>query len=246
MGPNANTGEYPPWHVQLPSLLCPSDGTRPVNQGDTNYAINWGDNGAGVRRGNRDRARGVAVQGQYLGVQDMRDGSSNTLLFSEVGRDGRDSKAFQGGILRRVTALTFDDATGYGNPSACLDAAADPNNPGRYPAATTNDNLINHGENWAHGDGHQTGFTTIIAPNGPSCSSNEEVWVDVILTPGSYHSGGVQAVMADGSVQFINDTIDTVTPNRASEANVVGGKSPYGVWGALGTRAGGEAVDDGF
>ncbi|MDR2706205.1 MAG: DUF1559 domain-containing protein [Planctomycetaceae bacterium] len=58
-------------------------------------------------------------------------------------------------------------------------------------------------------------------------------WVDTFAN----HSGGVNAGMLDGSVRFISDTIDC---NGASSGQVTSGKSPYGVWGALGTPAGGE------
>ncbi len=44
----------------------------------------------------------------------------------------------------------------------------------------------------------------------------------------SEHSGGAQMLLVDGSVQFFSETIDDVT------------------WSALGTRAGGEVVDDAF
>ncbi|QDT15469.1 H-X9-DG-CTERM domain-containing protein [Alienimonas californiensis] len=66
------------------------------------------------------------------------------------------------------------------------------------------------------------------------------------MSAGSYHTGGAQFVMADGSVTFLSETIDTgsgagkglTSPPKTS------GKSPYGTWGALGTRDGGETVDD--
>ena len=47
--------------------------------------------------------------------------------------------------------------------------------------------------------------------------------------------------MADGSVRFVSNNIDT---GNLGVATTLGGKSPYGVWGALGTRNGGETVGD--
>jgi prepilin-type processing-associated H-X9-DG protein len=44
------------------------------------------------------------------------------------------------------------------------------------------------------------------------------------LSASSYHAGGVNALMGDGSVRFIKDTISGVT------------------WRALGTIAGGEVI----
>jgi hypothetical protein len=51
--------------------------------------------------------------------------------------------------------------------------------------------------------------------------------------------GGVHGVMADGAVRFFSDSIDC--GSRVSELlTVTAGISPYGVWGALGSRASGE------
>lgn len=54
--------------------------------------------------------------------------------------------------------------------------------------------------------------------------------------------------MCDGSVRFVNETVDAgdqsisadqVATNKARPQDC-GGKSPYGVWGALGAKSGGE------
>ena len=59
-----------------------------------------------------------------------------------------------------------------------------------------------------------------------------------ILPPTSLHTGGVNAARADGSVTFYSDTIDSGNLTRRAIDSV--GASPYGVWGALGTKSGGE------
>jgi prepilin-type processing-associated H-X9-DG protein len=58
------------------------------------------------------------------------------------------------------------------------------------------------------------------------------------MPPDSYHPGGVNALFGDGSVRFINDTIDA---GNANSAYVTSGQSPFGVWGAMGSRSGGES-----
>ena len=46
--------------------------------------------------------------------------------------------------------------------------------------------------------------------------------------------------MADGSVRFISQSIDAGNPTLA-EVSAVGGRSPYGVWGSMGSgRRGGQ------
>jgi prepilin-type processing-associated H-X9-DG protein len=64
----------------------------------------------------------------------------------------------------------------------------------------------------------------------------------MMVSASSEHTGGVNVGLADGSVQFVSDTIssgtltDTTTP-------VSSGTSPFGVWGAMGSINGGESVN---
>ena len=242
--PNGSSRGYVPFLTQIPTLLCPSDGA-PGNGGhaDTNYVANVGDNASGVlERINwrREVSRGMWIAGAWLGVEDARDGTVNTILFSEQGRDDG-SRNWTGHVLRDVPLqiVTGDgNNDGFADPSTCVTAATDPLNPGFYPAG----GISYRGGNWVDWGGRDTLFTTILPPNGPSCAHDGSPWNDVILSPASYHPGIVQAVMADGSVRSINETINAETAGRASEANVISGQSPYGVWGALGTRAGGETI----
>ncbi|MBR6387675.1 MAG: DUF1559 domain-containing protein, partial [Thermoguttaceae bacterium] len=55
----------------------------------------------------------------------------------------------------------------------------------------------------------------------------------------SNHSGGVNVGMLDGSVRFVSETIDCGNLNAYQ---VTAGKSPYGVWGAMGSPQGGETT----
>ncbi|MBQ3822503.1 MAG: DUF1559 domain-containing protein, partial [Thermoguttaceae bacterium] len=102
-----------------------------------------------------------------------------------------------------------------------------------------------------------TGFQTILPPNSPSArnysSGNGQAgWGYGICSAQSNHSGGVNAAMVDGSVRFISDTIDcgdmdadvngsAYATMSASHGKEFAGKSPFGVWGALGTIDGGES-----
>ena len=241
MGPYPNQGDYPPFRRQMAVLLCPSDGTEAVGVADTNYGMNWGDYAPGVRDGNRAKARGMFIRsgnfrGNNLAIRDCKDGSTNTILFAEIGRDDG-TNSFQGRAIRNVSALTYNENTGYADKSACVTAAEDPQNPGRYVIPPSSADNVPRGGAWSINDAHHSGFTTILPPNGPSCSADQRIWQNSLVSAGSYHSGGVQGVMADGSVQFFSDTINS-GPANAGGNNI--GKSNHGVWGALGTRAGGE------
>ena len=57
----------------------------------------------------------------------------------------------------------------------------------------------------------------------------------------SYHTGGAQALLADGSVRYISENIDT---GNLAVSTTLGGRSPYGIWGALGTKSGGETIGE--
>lgn len=94
---------------------------------------------------------------------------------------------------------------------------------------------------WFLGD---IGETLMIATEPPNYykktpSSNLAAWFS---SASSAHPGGVNALMADGSVRFIKETIDS-TPLDRSHAFVRG--VPVGVWQRLATRNGGEIFDDG-
>ncbi|MFH5806522.1 DUF1559 domain-containing protein [Alienimonas sp. DA493] len=234
---------YLPMRKVISTYLCPSD-NAPLNPGwaaKTNYGLCAGDNsdGAGEFDGNRATNRGMFVIGRYFSVEAARDGTVNTLLFAEMGRYDN-SANWQSRCMTNVSSLTLPNNTsGFDNPSACLQEASDPNNPGKYPASAS---LNDRGGNFWDGGGlHASGFNTILSPNGPSCSHDGSPWNDSIMSAGSYHTGIVQAVMVDGSVRSISETINSKTQGM-SEAAVTRGRSPYGVWGALGTRDGGETI----
>ena len=94
---------------------------------------------------------------------------------------------------------------------------------------------------WVDGKVHETGFTTVFPPNTLVAYPSGGVTYDVdfvtateaslgdtyaAVTSRSYHTGGVNALLMDGSVHFVSNGI-----------------AP-GTWRNLGTRAGGEVVGD--
>ncbi|QDT14557.1 DUF1559 domain-containing protein [Alienimonas californiensis] len=253
MGPEPGNRNYGPWQTQNSVFLCPSDPAGPANTGgpedvmaDTNYAFNAGDNAAGgygaveVEGGGRPAARGAFVFREWIALDDFADGTATTLLFAEIGR-GDGGRSYQGYALRNAGAakppLEYDDERGVLNPSACLAAAGNVSEPQTYPTAAA---LHARGSRWNDAGGVYTGFNAILPPNGPSCLLTNDPRSPGLLSAGSFHTGGVQVGMVDGSVTFISETIDAGDPGAAG---VTDGESPYGVWGALSTRAGGDTVD---
>ena len=90
----------------------------------------------------------------------------------------------------------------------------------------------------------EQGFNTVLPPNSPTlwrCAEPcklEPRYLVCLFVP----SGGVVLAMADGGVRFINNNIDVGDDLTKKiewwETRV----SPYGVWGAMGSKAGGEVV----
>ena len=135
------------------------------------------------------------------------------------------------------------------NPGICLAQARPKISGGKY--TTPLEVRGQTGGLWMEGMPMSGAFFTILGPNKPSCSAvaatgtgrNQNEWGGIILNANSFHTGGVQVVLGDGSVRFVSDSVDT---GNVSGASSRGGSSPYGVWGALGTRAGGEVVNGEF
>jgi hypothetical protein len=87
------------------------------------------------------------------------------------------------------------------------------------------------------------GDTTLYAPNAPNNDGDNSTaansWVRnrrVMNSTSSWHPGGVNALFGYGSVHFANETIETGSGTKI----VLSVESPFGVWGALGSIAGGD------
>jgi hypothetical protein len=104
------------------------------------------------------------------------------------------------------------------------------------------------GARWADAYMVYTGFHTILPPNHVNVAGSGKQTEHQLCAATSYHTGGVQIGLGDGSVTFVSDTINCmingystlVTNGTLSYGN--SGQSHYGIWGALGTRNGGESA----
>lgn len=184
------------------------------------------------------RARGPFMHNVALGLKDITDGLSTTIAIAETLVSTFGPNLSGQGYSVYGQWPTNDLAVGIrgdsNSPSGCW---------ARWNGAgfKTGRDLISpqrvNGHDWRSLDPNTLAINTIMPPNGPTCT--EEI-AGGIYTSKSRHNNGVSVVMLDGSVKFISANIDTGA-RVAEKTTVAAGESPYGVWGALGTRASGEA-----
>ena len=227
-------------------MACPSDptGREPSHTRSNMKTTYCGCMGDTIYRMAYDRtndrgffAGGVRSASKNNSMSSLIDGTSNTIAISErVSAPTLSSNSMKGFYIR----LTATDADA--KKDSCL-ASQSTSEPGFYNTSLgTTTNIV--GYLFQEGRSGNVYFNTVIAPNGPSCGYLDTVG---IFTVTSNHRGGVNAALADGSVRFISDTIDTGSSTYdgstdASDPHTKQGPSPFGVWGALGSINGGEST----
>ena len=242
-GPVPWWGAFLPNHAQPPMLLCPSDGgggkftnTAAPWNGNTNYNFCNGDypddTGSGWNGG--VNPRGIFGTKTFYGVQDILDGTSNTLAMSEqVISTGSNVGSIHGDYVNTQDWRSFAS-----NPQAQCGVYKGPGTT-ISPTASNYPRHLFRGNIWSWANQTCVGFQTVLPPNSIGCTNYDGDWGNNhILPPDSYHPGGVNGLMADASVRFFSETIDTGNTQLPS---VRSGPSPYGVWGALGSKSGGES-----
>jgi prepilin-type N-terminal cleavage/methylation domain-containing protein/prepilin-type processing-associated H-X9-DG protein len=224
---------------RVATYICPSEvndkgsGTDPIygNKNWTlNYAVNLGTwavltrKAAGMQGGDGAFSPNVGFR-----PADFTDGMSNTIGMSEV-------KGYTPRVFGSPNTATFSPPL------------APPAGPGAPPfgepfgLAAFDPTRFTHVE-WVDGKVHETGFTTAFSPNTvvPMDSGGRTYDVDFVsateastgdtyaaVTSRSFHAGGVNVLLMDGSVRFVRSAISMAT------------------WQALGTRAGGEVLGNDF
>ena len=230
------------WTSDISSFICPSD-PPPPNRNESpcllNYKVCMGDqyfqnHFPPSAWGARDN-RGMFHINRYLGLQGVKDGLSNTVMLGERAGGG-DINDILGGVAQEMREWA---------PADCLARVTSVNGRRVLTPPTREIQRPHSGRAW-DGRPYFVGFTTMLPPNSPSCTwgwgdDNEEM-----SSLSSFHTGGGNIAMGDGSVQFISQSIDTgkaaVVQQKPGFQETYGGPSAYGVWGSLGSKGGGEAA----
>jgi prepilin-type N-terminal cleavage/methylation domain-containing protein/prepilin-type processing-associated H-X9-DG protein len=198
----------------VPLFVCPSDPARGKVRGLDDYGSNYvANNGTGtIGFGLIASGDGLFTQ-TAVRVADITDGTSNTAAFSE-------STLGSGAVPARPIAadprLVVLEVPGGSDPTpAACDGAA-----GTFSAR--------RGGKWIDGHYGNTLYNHFYAPNPTGnwdCGNGSHN--KALSTARSYHAGGVNVLLTDGSVRFVRNSIG------------------LSQWRALATRDGGEVANDG-
>lgn len=247
------------WSV--PIFICPSDptGREKNTQAGPNgpvYKTNIRLSTADIVLNNRDngswshftegqwRNRAPFIERTWHSMSSFLDGTSNTVMIAEgvTSSDQTADDSVKSGIA--FEAAIYGGANDIA-PSVCL-AVRDTVDTkriksGKFVGATDSTRVSWRGGRILDGRPSMTGFNTVLPPNSPSCY-RDAVGNWGLYNTSSEHPGGVNVGIADGSIKFITDTIFCGNLNaKYKPREYFEGESPFGVWGALGSLAGGES-----
>jgi len=240
-------GHGPMRTVRLSLLRCPSETLSSPDresQGEpTNYRCSIGDffYGWDGNDSHRKSCRGPFGYGPtWSNAAKVTDGLSNTVLLGEAcvfpnehsSPDPRAGMAAVGGLAPVAQPIT------------CLQGAL-------APEWISSSVLGGPGTRWL--DARCVDIQTILPPNTPTCTApgttKGSSWASSI---GSFHPFGAYVAMCDGSVRFIEDSIDTgdltkrLVASPATDAyfqwKYTGPSRWEGVWGQMGSQRGREVV----
>ncbi len=180
--------------------MIPNGGLAPGDYGTTNEVRRsyYESNGLPLPPGIQRGMPGAMARGEITRLRDITDGLSNTSLISET--SGR-PQILNG--RKQATGAFVADGWGW----ADIDSVSRSINGANCATGATNST-----------SGSSPFNTTIVGNGGVNCSNSSELF--------SFHAGGVQSSMADGSVRFISENI-----SAAILAGII-------------SRAGGEVVGD--
>ena len=237
--PDVGFGNGIPLATNLPVLLCPSDpfvilqpasATSPAS-GVHNYPLNTGTTFPVSPR----NPGGVPVTGIFYENSSVRfggisDGLSNTVAISETVRSQLGGPGNWDGVSpTNGFALTQGNDNGLTGPELT-----------NYASQCHSAGLLlqqTRGSKWLYGAPGHSMYNHLRVPNDrdvdcrggiPHSNKTDALWRTLShnITSHSRHTGGVHALLCDGSVRFVSENID------------------IGTWRSLGSRNGGEVIGD--
>ncbi|MBA2116149.1 DUF1559 domain-containing protein [Bremerella alba] len=229
--------DFDPWLVSVDMFLCPTQPSHIMDSDPTGWNGDRKRNSYMYCMGDSIDAsptnfRGMFAKYSYLKFRDCVDGTSNTIFMAE--RRLPVSAGDKGHVLTGNSSAASTPTNCRGEFNNATKQYFTPGNTANFP-----------GINWVDGSMSVGGFNTIMPPNSPSCMTGSSGNNNGIHSAGSLHQGGCNVLFGDASVHFVPETIDSGDQSADSDLGGTGGLSPFGVWGALGTRGGSE-VNESF
>jgi prepilin-type processing-associated H-X9-DG protein len=238
---------YTIFHTQVIGFLCPSDPNAESVANDGTAGNNCyyasigattdilGGSGSNTTTSTPNLSNvpttGVFAFQQSKSIAAILDGTSNTIAYAESTVGSIAAKPHSK-LVGLVSVPLQTGATGaiqysaFTNPAAVKAGIATCSQTWSTLAKAPD---LQRGYNCCQGGMCATIFNTIVPPNGESdewayCGATASGACANISNADSYHPGGINALMADGSVKFMKDSTNQIT------------------WWGLGTIAGGEVI----
>ena len=167
--------------MSIEGFCCPADPSRRL--GSVNYL---GNAGTGFADWN-----GVFGD-KPIGSRDIVDGLSNTAAASE----------FRGGEWDQPLEHIASGKTRTRAAWRSFVRNCEASGPNKWPPGNW------MGRSWLGGGYPNTTYAHILPPGSNSCKPAGDQLVYSVATPRSSHVGGVQVLLADGSVQFVSVSVD--------------------------------------
>lgn len=234
-----NPVNWPVVSAKFPVLRCPQDEDRmidpndPENQygwGKTNYRGNGGNDTGWILSGTQvnlaagaEKNNGLFLTNKVVKLDEISDGTSNTALMAEgvLGDADRTRLSIPGDFFQ--VPISSDPPNRLEFYNACKELV---------PTAAT-PQFSYAGRNWVIGNYATDRYNHLLTPNSKSCVVAGAGGIvarinykGTAATASSKHPNGINLGLADGSVRYVNDTIDIVT------------------WWAIGSRNGEERITD--
>lgn len=257
--------------IGLPALgrtnytACLGDAIEGLDEGLWRHdGSKWSPSGKDTMRAT---GRGMFVPRMITSFDDVTDGLSNTIMLGEVAtdlgdKDTRTAPSLNNGPNQKtgnVNSLDGESTQLVEGSRGVLDdlrfcqSQIDPTRPQFWDSSSPAIQLPTNtgqgrGYRWADSIALMTSCNTTLPPNSELCFVGDANTIGTLPTS-SRHQGGCHVAMGDGAIKFITDSIEcgdtqgTVTSDGKGRL-APGSPSPFGLWGALGTRNQGELIDE--